>query len=136
MWRRGGCDSTSARGSLQIEPCLPLSGGPTLMGTVMSASAAQNTFYFFHISPVLATREASPKGQCQKTPAHFVLLFRGERPCFSSQDFSFSAERLNPVRGQTQHYFRKWLGFKPNPLNISFIQATKTSPPKRSSTVL
>lgn len=86
------------------------------------------------VSTLLATGESNPKGQCQKTPARLVLLLTEEKPCFSPpQHFSFSAERLNTGRGQTQHYFRKWLVFKPNPLNMSLIEATKTSFPKRSS---
>lgn len=89
---------------------------------------------FFFVSALLATRESNPKGLCQKTPGLFVLLLTEEKPCFSpSQHFLFSVERLNTGKGQTQHYFRKWLVFKPNPLNMSFIEATKTSFPKRSS---
>lgn len=101
------------------------------MGMVMRASAAQNTFYFFHISTLLATRKANLKDSARRLQLILFCYSEG-RDLVSLLRISHSLQRLNPVRGQTQHYLRKWLGFKPNPLNVSFIEAAKTSPPKRS----
>lgn len=68
-------------------------------------------------------------------PENFSCLcsaaYRGETLLFSFSVFLFSAEMLNTGRGW-KNYFRKQLVFKPNPLNMSFIEATKTSFSKRS----
>lgn len=114
-------------------------GGSVLKAMIVSASAAQRTFFvcflkiFFVLSALLATRESSPKGPI---PENFSSLcsaaYRGETLLFSFSVFLFSAEMLNTERG-LKNYFRKQLVFKPNPLNMLFIEATKTSFSKRSS---
>lgn len=114
-------------------------GGSMLKAVIVSASAAQRTFFvcffnfFFVLSALLATRESNPKGLI---PENFSCLcsaaYRGETLLFSFSLFLLSAEMLNTGRGH-KNYFRKQLVFKPNPLNMLFIEATKTSFSKRSS---